>query len=706
MTARAGSLRFSIFLPLAMLLLVGSSAMFWISNTARSSHENADSHQQQVTRALEVVVATETALSAFNAYVEEVTSFDQIIPPDDIATSYDRLSENVLNNIRELSDHVEMGVDEELISRLEADARSWVTDAKFILGLQPARRIPTAESLAHRRDQIQSSMALIFDLARQYEERAMAQNRARFRQHMTTAQLSLIALLIAGGIIAFFRANHLASALQRLSSDIARIRDGQFDVEVADIKRNDEIGDMARNVASFSDDLRELTATKEHVEYLALHDPLTGLRNRRCMDRKLEELQLRTDADKDVAALHIDLDRFKIANDTYGHHAGDAILKQIAQVLTQTVSADDLIFRVGGDEFLVLSRDNANQEDAARLARAIIDGVSAPILYGGVELQVCASVGIAFYSQSESDPELLLSNADLALYDAKGAGRGRYEFSSKARRIQRERRREMLDELKQGLQRDEFVIFFQPQVDVTTQRVVGLEALLRWHHPERGILSPAHFLDLAMESGLGDEITDICIDQSIAALKSWRDLELDVESVSINLAASQLQNPDLVDRLHGRVCQAQLEPSDLAIEIVESVLFGERDDLAIAQVRKLRALGYRIELDDFGTGHASISNLTRFKVDKIKIDRTFVSGVNSNREKHTIVAALVDLARNLGIECLAEGVETSEESDALLSIGCRQMQGYAVSRPAPLSEATHWLLARDAVNSQSLKNAG
>ena len=694
MNRKTGSLRVSIFLPLAMLLIIGSSAMFWISETARNSHEYAEIHQQQVTKALEVVVSAKTSITAFDNYINEVTAFDRIISQSEIAENFTALRGSVLSDLRELTSHVEMGVDPKTLSSLEASAIEWVNDAEIVLGLRRSNRIPTSEKLLVQKNDIQATMSSVYAQARLFEERAMTENRSQFRDHMTAAQISLIVLMIAGGLVAFYRANHLASALQRLSSDMTRIRKGQFDFEVEDATRKDEIGEMARNVASFSRDLQELTATKEHIEYLALHDPLTGLRNRRCMDRKLDEIRTGDYSDQELIAMHIDLDRFKIANDTHGHHAGDEILKTIAKVLVEVVSPSDLIFRVGGDEFLVLSWENATLEKASHLADSIIRGASVPVLYNGSELQVSASIGVAFLSQSEHDPEVLLSNADLALYDAKAAGRSIFKISSKAQRIQRERQRATLKQLKRGLAEQELIVHFQPQIDVSTNQVIGMEALLRWQHPERGTLSPIHFLDLAMESGLGDELTTVCIQQSIEALKTWRSLAIDVPRVSINLAANQLRNPDLIEELNQRVCDGGLTSDDLSIEIVESVLFGDREDLAISQVKRLRDLGYKIELDDFGTGHASISNLTRFKVDRIKIDRMFVSNIDSNHDKHTIVAALIDLAKKLDIECLAEGIESRAERDELVLLGCPQFQGYLFSRPQPRQAITQWLLKR------------
>ena len=354
MNNQSGSLRVSILLPLVLLLIIGSSAMFWISETARNSHEQAEAHQQQVTKALEVVVSTKASIAEFDAYVGDVTSFDRIIPQDEISKTFISLRGDVLENLQELTTHVEMGVGPETLFELEQSARAWVDDAEIVLGLKRSTKIPTLENIAAKKDRIQSIMSSVYDQARVFEDRAMAENRSRFREHMTAAQISLIVLLIVGGFIAFYRANHLASALQRLSADMIRIRKGQFDFEVEDATRQDEIGEMARNVASFSRDLQELTATKEHVEYLALHDPLTGLRNRRCMDRKLDEIRHAQRSDQEWIAMHIDLDRFKIANDTHGHHAGDEILRAIAKVLVREVSPSDLIFRVGGDEFLVL----------------------------------------------------------------------------------------------------------------------------------------------------------------------------------------------------------------------------------------------------------------------------------------------------------------------------------------------------------------
>ena len=252
----------------------------------------------------------------------------------------------------------------------------------------------------------------------------------------------------------------------------------------------------------------------------------------------------------------------------------------------------------------------------------------------------------------------------------------------------------LLQELKLAIARGELSPFFQPQIDGRNEKLLGFEALVRWHHPTRGLVLPGEFIDVAFENGLGDAISAIVLEKAIDALQYWRGMGLVVRRVSINLAAKQLRDEAFIHRLAASIAQSSLSPADLAVEVVESVLFGDNLDPVLTNLNTLQALGFPIELDDFGTGHASISNLRKFRVNKIKIDRAFVSGVDLNPEQEVMLRAIIELARNLGIECIAEGVESEAERSKLLLMGCQQMQGYGIGRPMSLDAATRWIRSR------------
>ena len=370
------------------------------------------------------------------------------------------------------------------------------------------------------------------------------------------------------------------------------------------------------------------------------------------------------------------------------------MLQTVATAMRGHVRAGDFIARVGGDEFVIVLGAVDDSVDVAEIARRLIASISRPIPFGDGAAQIGASVGIAFAVDAEGDPQRLLTNADIALYEAKAAGRGQYCFYSEGTRHEIERRTALAQDLRAGVGRGEFAGFFQPQVDDASGKLIGFEALVRWHHPARGVVTPGEFLNIAFENGLSDALSTIMIEAALEALGRWRGEGLEAPRVSVNLAARQLRDRRFVGRLQALVVGAGFEPADIALEVVESVLLHDAADPAIANVAALQELGFPIELDDFGTGHASISNLKKFKVDRIKIDRGFVAGIQDDPEQETIVKALIDLARNLGIGCLAEGVETGAERSKLLALGCSLFQGYGIAPPMPLDEATEWLRAR------------
>ena len=517
-----------------------------------------------------------------------------------------------------------------------------------------------------------------------------------YKARVNTIFHTMMAIFAVFGFFFLLFGRRLTRSLGHVARSMERIRQGNFDPGIEREFSKDEIGNIARGVQAFGETLKALTKANERVKHLAMHDQLTGLANRRALEEHLGAMIAgRTGETGRAALFHIDLDRFKQVNDMYGHAAGDEILRHAAQAMKTKRRPDDLIARIGGDEFVVVLKEVESEEVAAGIAERMIASISSPIEIWNDVVNVGASIGIAFLDGAESDIERILANADMALYIAKGAGRGRHSFYSAETRRQFETDMSLLRELRTGLENGEIIAYFQPQIDVANNRLIGFEALARWAHPTRGTLGPGHFLSLAFDNGLGDRLSDIIVREAISALRDWRGKGLDIPCVSVNFAAKQLRDNGLTEYLDDALFQAGLSPDDITIEVLESVLFGDDADPAHATISQLKRRGYRIELDDFGTGHASISNLRKFRVDGVKLDRVFVTGVDSDSEQEMILRTLIDLCRNLGIGCLAEGVETDAERSKLLALGCSRIQGYAVAKPMARNEVVDWVRSRE-----------
>ncbi len=444
--------------------------------------------------------------------------------------------------------------------------------------------------------------------------------------------------------------------------------------------------------------MQRLEDCKLRAEHGALHDGLTGLPNRRYLSEHLTRVL--ADArrgGRTVAALHIGLNRMKAVNDMLGHSAGDKMLRHAARLLRGHIGAGDFVARVGGDEFVIIMQEPGSRERLIGVADRFVELLSEPISINGRQARISASVGIAASgpdADGATNAERLLMNSDLALHDAKTGRRGRVKIFSTGRREAFEDRQRTIDELRAALSRDEIEPWFQPQVCARSGRLTGFESLVRWRHPSRGVLTPGHFLDAASDSGLIDGIEEVVVRKSLAALSEWRRRGLEVGRIGLNVSALELRDARFVDKLAWDVDAAGLEPENVAIEILESVLIDDDEDPVIRNIAALASAGFSIDLDDFGTGHASISNLQKFRVHRIKIDRSFVAGVDADPSRRKIAAAMINLAHSLDIEALAEGVETPAERRELEALGCDHIQGFGLGRPMPFADALSWLEAR------------
>jgi diguanylate cyclase (GGDEF)-like protein len=418
----------------------------------------------------------------------------------------------------------------------------------------------------------------------------------------------------------------------------------------------------------------ELELTKNRIEYNALHDPLTGLANRRKLDRELDSLTALAKSSRPrFTILHLDLDRFKEINDTLGHAAGDAMLINAANVLTRHVSYPNQVARIGGDEFVVLLRDVSDQQVAADLATKIIKEMNIPSDFEGFTCRFGVSIGIAEANGIKTDARKILIDADLALYEAKRKGRNRYEFFTQSLQANIVNSRRVADELLTALERDEIKAFYQPQFCANTMELVGAEALVRWHHPERGILPTSTFLKVAEELSIMAQIDKIVLDCALRDRMRWTAMGVLVPKISVNVSSKRLHDTNLVESLQG----LSITPGSMSFELVESIFLDDNDETITSNIENIKALGIDVEIDDFGTGHTSMISLLKIKPKRLKIDRQLVMPIIDSARERALVKSIIEIARSLGVGTIAEGVETQAHADILRDLGCDLLQGYA-----------------------------
>jgi diguanylate cyclase (GGDEF)-like protein/PAS domain S-box-containing protein len=473
-------------------------------------------------------------------------------------------------------------------------------------------------------------------------------------------------------------------------------KDGQAVPVVVTVDQLDapEIG--FRGLVGAGIDNSERRALQATLAHQALHDPLTGLPNRSLFLDRLDQALARLHrSDGAIAVLFVDLDRFKLVNDTCGHQAGDEVLRAVASLFEGVLRPMDTVARLGGDEFAVCCEQLADPGEAVRLAERLTAAVSQPFQVQGREFYVTPSIGIVIGTGAAGESaSTLLRDADAAMYHAKERGRGRIELFDRGMRLDVLRKAEIASQLRHALERDELELHYQPVVRLTDGGLGGFEALLRWNHPEQGVLLPGSFMDVAEDTNLIVPVGAWVLDEAARQLATWRDeLPEHPITISVNLSARQIADPGLVTTVREALARHQLEPSRLCLEITESTLM-EDAAASVATLRELKALGVQLAIDDFGTGYSSLAYLKRFPVDFLKIDRSFVSGLDHETEDAVIVKAVVELGRALGLAVVAEGVETDAQLAELERIGCELAQGYRWSMPCPPAEAvqlaTRW----------------
>ncbi len=465
-----------------------------------------------------------------------------------------------------------------------------------------------------------------------------------------------------------------------------------------------DAGEIINYVGVFSD-ISSLKRSQEELEHLAHHDPLTGLPNRLLFRARLEHaLQRAVRSGGQLAVLFLDLDGFKHVNDSLGHTAGDSLLQEVAKRLAAPLRREDTVARLGGDEFTVLLEGIHGRKSAARVAETLIRALAEPIRLQGRELFVSASVGISLFPRDGDSVEALLRNADAAMYEAKEGGRNTCRFYTEELTALAFERVVMEGELRRAIEKGELMLHYQPQVDLPTGRLVGLEALVRWDHPVEGLVAPSRFIPIAEQSGLIVPLGNWVLHTACQQAKAWLDAGHHIGRVSVNVAGRQIQRTDLVTTVRDVLARTQLPPDHLELEITEGFIMGQAEE-SVTLLKSLRALGVGLSIDDFGTGYSSLAYLKRLPIDKLKIDRSFVRELPDDENDAAIARAVIALGHSLQFTVIAEGVETAAQRDFLLTLGCDQGQGFLFSTPRPAEMLTPLLIAHSSQEGSDCRTA-
>ncbi|MCF7980811.1 MAG: EAL domain-containing protein, partial [Pseudomonadales bacterium] len=430
--------------------------------------------------------------------------------------------------------------------------------------------------------------------------------------------------------------------------------------------------------------LLQASHAEKHIRKLAYNDTLTGLPNRALFTEKLSQVIAQSTPEAMVAVLFLDLDRFKLINDTFGHDAGDLLVKVVAERLQGCVRQGDVVSRFGGDEFTIILDRVKSFAVVKTIVSKIHQTLSRPFVFLGKEMHVSSSIGIAMYPNDGEDIGTLLKNADIAMYRAKGKGNC-FEFYEQNMEHDVARRLGIESDLRGAIERNEMIVYYQPQQDLVTNELIGMEALVRWQHPKQGMMNPLEFISLAEETGQILELGEWVMKTACKQLKSWLDRGIPPMRVAVNLAARQLDNGDIVERVAATIIETGLPPELLELEITESTIM-ENAEKVIVTLDQLKTMGIKLAVDDFGTGYSSLSYLKRFPIDLLKIDRAFVSDITTNKVDADIVTTIIALSHSLNVKVIAEGVETEEQKALLAREGCDSMQGYLFGKPVPPDE--------------------
>lgn len=452
----------------------------------------------------------------------------------------------------------------------------------------------------------------------------------------------------------------------------------------------DDTGKVQRSFGTLQD-ITDQRAAEERINFLAHYDPLTGLPNRALMkDRIATAISFAQRHDKKLAVLAVNIDRLKSVNDTFGLPVGDLLIKHFADRLARHVRGEDSIARLSGDEFLILLQEVEHPENASQTAQRILEEMQESFLIADHQVVVTCTIGISIYPEHGIDPDVLITNANAAMYFAKAGERGSFRFFTTDMNVMSAERLLMENELRQALKNDELVVHYQPQLDLSTNTLVGFEALVRWNHPDRGMVPPDQFISVAEDAGLIVQIGEQVMRKACFQARQWQAQGFRIVPVAVNVSSVQFRQQGFLASVESALKDSELDIAYIELELTESLLLSNAD-MVLDVLEKLKKMGVKLLIDDFGTGYSSLSYLKRLPVYKLKIDQSFVRGLPNNQDDAAIVKAIIGIAGSLHMKVIAEGVETKEQLAFLNALGCNEVQGYFYGRPLPADSAAEFL---------------
>lgn len=467
----------------------------------------------------------------------------------------------------------------------------------------------------------------------------------------------------------------------------------RIDLQVTLLPVHDPQSDTVEALLVFFQDISDSKRSVERIRYLAYYDDMTGIPNRKYFRDHLENALLLADYNRtEIAVLFIDIDRFKLYNDSFGHDSGNVLLLQVAERLTHCVTSHDVLARMEGDEFAIFYTDVSGKEEAGKYIERVRAAFESPFECQGYTISMTVSIGAAMNEKPGMDADTLMKHADIALSRAKELGRDTYQFYNESMAQGTLDRLTLEADLRAALQRNEFELYYQPQVNIVTGEVIGVEGLIRWNHPEKGLVMPGEFIGLAEENGMIVPIGEYVVAEACKQAVKWKNDGLPRIPVSVNLSLRQFLQPNLTSRIAQILRETGMDPDYLELEITESVT----SDVQYAErvLQGLKKLGVRICIDDFGTGYSSLNYLRRFPISRLKIDRSFVRDVMSDQQDAQIVETIIAMARHLNLKVIAEGVESEEQKQFLVHHQCHEAQGFLYAKPMPAQEFAAWLAER------------
>jgi len=517
---------------------------------------------------------------------------------------------------------------------------------------------------------------------------------------MKEVTIAILALLLASWIslrLTEFLRDEILVPIQELSENTYKILKTRDLSNHVLIKNDDEIGQLGKHFNRMLSDLKymkkELEEEKNSAEYKALHDDLTKLPNRMGLMHHLIDLIEQSSANNtQFAVLFMDLDHFKTVNDSMGHDVGDEVLKIFSQRIKSSIRQNDMLSRMGGDEFILVLENINSEESIVFISNKILRTMDAPMNVEGELIYLSVSIGISFYPKDGITPEKLIKNADAAMYDTKSNGRNGYHFFTEDLTEAAYARLTLEVELREAVKNKEFVIYYQPQVDAGNGKLIGMEALVRWDHPTKGVIEPDEFLALANELGLLIRIDRVVIEEGIKQLKEWSDKGLNPGHLAFNLTMKHLIDKDFLSTIKSLLAIYGCDEQNIEFEISESAVM-EYPEYAIGILKELNNFGISLSVDDFGTGYSSLSYLKRLPINTLKIDRSFIQGLPEDKDDAAITKAIIALANSLGLNIISEGVETIGQSDFLVEQGCPIVQGYLYGKPMKKNDMEQFMIA-------------